>query len=83
MSTPKPNGGPAFPNSYIDNTKPHIRETVVADGMTLRDYFAGQALAGMLAHPDTKLEIENLTELMVLGPWAIADAMIAARKKSE
>ena len=47
------------------------------EGMTLRDYFAGQALSA-LADPDWPRENEQIAE------WAytMADAMLAARDKS-
>jgi len=67
-------GGPAFP-SKINNDY----EIAFFPGMTLRDWFAGQALAGMLASRNP------------LGPrfhpaddaayvYAVADAMLAARE---
>jgi alpha-ketoglutarate-dependent taurine dioxygenase len=65
-------GGPAYPTVSRDgNWNPHH------DGMRLRDYFAAQALAGMLAKP---------TEPDSAYAWAgaayvIADAMLAARDK--
>lgn len=46
MSAKKSDGGPAFPrtgNAYAPD----------CTGMTLRDWFAGQALAGLLAFPGT------------------------------
>jgi hypothetical protein len=49
-------------------------------GMSLRDYFAGQVLAGMHANPDTDptLPAETLANIA----YATADAMIAARDAS-
>jgi len=45
--------------------------------MTLRDWFAGQALAGMMAHKDSA----KWTRREVAGDcYAYADAMLAARK---
>lgn len=45
-------------------------------GMTLRDWFAGQALAGLAASPmDMPAEAYGLTA------YAIADAMLAAREQ--
>jgi hypothetical protein len=54
------------------------------DGMGLRDYFAGQALQGLLANP--KLASHILKEGGAYGGWVEhsaygwADAMIKARK---
>ena len=45
-------------------------------GMTLRDYFAGMALQGMLANP--KLESQYWIEE---SAWVVADAMIKERSK--
>ena len=61
----KPTGGPAFP---VDNR--------TNQGMTLRDYFAGQALAGLLAidEPCTAPAIARVA-------YDYADAMIEARNK--
>lgn len=46
-------------------------------GMSLRDYFAGQALAGQLANADSEI---NMT---FVAKWAYqyADAMLAERQK--
>lgn len=40
-------GGPAFPVHTVEPVGGEVR--YLSTGMTLRDYFAGQALAGMLA----------------------------------
>jgi hypothetical protein len=46
-------------------------------GMTLRDWFAGQALAGMMAHKDSAKWTRN----EVAGDcYAYADAMLKARE---
>ena len=58
-------GGPAFP----------VPSGWVSKGMSLRDWFAGQALAGLLA--DTNYG--SRTDL-VRQSFEYADAMIAARK---
>lgn len=70
-------GGPAFPEHRAGpmyfagpNGQPRpVMETV--GGMSLRDWFAGQALAGMV--PDT-------AQNKALAAYAIADAMLAARE---
>jgi hypothetical protein len=46
-------------------------------GMSLRDYFAGQALAGLLANNETS----NAAGLTSAQAYIFADAMLAARKK--
>ena len=61
------NGGPAFP---IETTA-----TPYAPGMSLRDYFAGQAMAGMLA--DTNFSC--VIPVLATTAYALADAMLAAR----
>lgn len=68
----KDNGGPAFPvgsGQWKD-----------FPGMTLRDWFAGQALAGWLAYfagTSSPMKPEN----MALESYQFADAMIAERDK--
>jgi hypothetical protein len=52
----------------------------VSEGMTLRDYFAGQALAGMLMNYTTqKFGVGEQT--CAKGAYEFADAMLAARKE--
>jgi len=75
MSAPIDNGGPAFPS--IDGYGN------VFPGMTRRDHFAGQALAGILAASgdgDGFIQLDDLGELAKIA-WKTADAMIAARKE--
>jgi len=65
MKTPSNDGGAAFPVMYV------------SEGMTLRDYFAGQALAGALADPNFNMPPAQLAELAYME----ADAMLAARER--
>ncbi len=69
MST-KPNGGPAFPVS-ID--KPAGYGT---DGMSLRDWFAGQALAGLVNGR------KDYVKAFAEEAYSVADAMLAERRKT-
>lgn len=75
----KKNGGPAFPISipgFGDNRM---------GGMSLRDWFAGQALAGMVSDLDGDT-IESLAEgerggrFFAKAAYALADAMLKARE---
>lgn len=63
----KENGGQAFP-----------RDSKSYDGMTLRDYFAGQWLAGMWANDNYN---ESSWDSMAESAYKSADAMLEARKK--
>lgn len=70
-------GGPAFP--VADTFHPDGQIQYGTNGMSLRDWFAGQALAGMLSseyRPDGEGAKAN---------WAyeLADAMLRAREKGE
>ena len=77
MSNSK-HGGPAFPIPLQpgQSFKEHGGEV---DGMTLRDYFAAKAIAGICAHRDSW----GLTSPHALAALAynIADAMLAERAK--
>ena len=63
---------PAFPREY--RTGGH-------NGMTLRDYFAGQALVGLLAgrKPDAMFTNEDATK----SAYYMADAMLEAREQGK
>lgn len=66
------NGGYAFPR---DGRSPFGPQ----DGMTLRDWFAGQALAGLSANSAVSLGLYP-TDEFASNCFAIADAMLEARK---
>jgi hypothetical protein len=78
-------GGFAFPTSPIRGPNGRVLDHG-SDGMSLRDWFAGQALAGMLAMPsdtDSGNFHNNCGEPFVGAAgyaYRMADAMIAARK---
>lgn len=78
MSTEINEGGSAFPvhanHAVIDGLVVAVHET----GMTLRDWFAGQALASMTVAPDYTKGPCN--QAMAERAYVIADAMIAARE---
>lgn len=65
-------GGSAFPNAGYDGPD-NCADPV--PGMTLRDWFAGQALAGICANPNWQpTDVSSVAQ----DAYAHADAMIAA-----
>lgn len=68
------NGGSAFPSEQGFDTDGMWNQSY-DPGMSLRDYFAGQALAGNLGNPWAS----NSDDIAVRC-YQIADAMLAARK---
>jgi hypothetical protein len=77
-------GGPAFPSVCMNDPCHPSSEP----GMTLRDWFAGQALAGLLANEGhnrmfAPMADENgvtVDEVIAAMAFNVADAMLAARK---
>jgi hypothetical protein len=75
MSAPTNDGGPAFPHFKTDPYSSKV-EICPQGGMTLRDYFAGQVLAGALSDPTCQPSPIELAKIAYRG----ADAMLAARE---
>lgn len=80
----KPDNPPAFPSPMI----PEWSEG--ANGMTLRDYFAGQVIPAVIAatsagrhHPVRFGENTTLHQGMARDAYEMADAMLAERAKGE
>lgn len=79
MSKTIDDGGPAFPSNEM------IEET----GMTLRDWFAGQAMAGMVSSKDiisacikaAYHDGVDPTDIVAADAYTYADAMLAERNK--
>lgn len=77
-------GGPAFPQKKITqliaSEDGSVAEPVyeVVGGMSLRDYFAGQALQGVMASGSVQL-MKN--EDAVAMSYRVADLMLAERAK--
>jgi hypothetical protein len=63
MKESKKTGGAAFPESCNSS---------IISGMTLRDYFAGQALAGLVGKGGITLTYDIIPEMS----YNIADAML-------
>jgi hypothetical protein len=69
------NGGPAFPIADVPYPNGNVQHGW--NGMSLRDWFAGQALAGLLAHTG---ESERNR---AVAAYRYADAMLRARDTRE
>lgn len=76
----KNDGGPAFPLSYTQQYGKDEGRQEVYGGMTLRDYFAGQALNGFLACTQQGEKIRDFSKV-AQEMYLLADAMIAEREK--
>lgn len=76
MSDQPNDGGPAFPVPERENGN---GDTVwpIACGMSLRDYFAAQALSGVMADPNGWNRPANTAA----NAYDYADAMLAERAK--
>lgn len=69
---------PAFPFEYEtgDGTR------ITHNGMTLRDYFAGQAIASLPIRSWDHIKEQSLFEVWAKSAYALADAMLKARTTS-
>jgi hypothetical protein len=93
MSAPLNDGGPAFPNFKTDPFSSKV-EICPQGGMTLRDWFAGQALTSVLessgdlqSHYDFKAGSSGDNNIpspyaIATFSYALADAMLAARREA-
>lgn len=82
----KNDGGPAFPGAKIYDGEPDCGTS----GMSLRDWYIGQAIAGLLSNAnlmdhlnggDDPLSDEAFIVSVVCGARRYADAMLAERTK--
>lgn len=83
MSAPINDGGPAFPIPGWPSHGDGPPQFSPYGGMTLRDYFAGQALAGWLSSysPAHIHPVQNDThESVARDAYALADEMLKARE---
>lgn len=67
-------GGPAFPVALGSQPDQHL----CATGMSLRDYFAGQAIVCVLA--DSSSSADDIPRIAAAA-YLVADAMLAEREK--
>ena len=70
-------GGPAYPNDIpISND-----ERFVHPGMSLRDYFAGQVIAGIFAGKWAQMPHMNPEQAFANTAYTVADAMLRRRER--
>ena len=84
MSATPEDGGPAFPVTDPIATEGHFDKKVWLTGMSLRDWFAGQALAGLctVTLPHRAHDLANVIQaggIEARAAYALADAMLSAR----
>lgn len=78
-------GGPAFPQYFVyEPDKGQYGQYTSADevgfgGMSLRDWFAGMALAALLRTPSSGEDYKTMGEMS----YQLADAMLTTRKAKE
>jgi hypothetical protein len=91
MSAPIHDGGPAFPHNITVRHPCNelLDEHLKFDGMTLRDWFAGQALPAKIADAEAfndSCRASNIStrithDYVAQSCYRYADAMLAARKE--
>ena len=79
MSNTKDTGGPAFPMPGMAGL-PNGEFFYGHDGMTLRDYFAAEAMRGVLAGRYPITEKPNAQNEIAFAAYQQADAMLKARQ---
>ena len=79
------NNPPAFPRPYSEDAFLEETDYLAQDGMSLRDYFAAQALTGaqiwdaVINGKNAEFANENGVDQLAKVAYAVADAMLKAR----
>lgn len=83
MSAEIKDGGPAFPRQHVVADANDRAFKLGSAGMSLRDYFAANALQGLLSHPTGRKAAagQSVVEAHAVAAYEYADAMLAAREK--
>lgn len=79
MTEQSKDGGPAFPSIENRYDGGAGTKAVMAGGMSLRDWFAGQIIGAMFTHSAVDEKYDDIAE----EAYALADAMLAQRAKTE
>ncbi len=73
---------PAFPvSALVYNYDDKAPDTILHDGMTLRDYFAAGAVQGFLAYASHKGIYTPPNNELASAAYDLADAMMKAREQ--
>lgn len=79
-------GGPAFPTEAFQR-EGHRDYKPPKSGMSLRDWFAGQAMAALVANAFRRMEGlekgQTLAEYIAKKAYGAADAMLAERERRD
>lgn len=73
-------GGPAFAGWHLEGQYGTVQWS---EGMSLRDYFAGKALMGLLNNGEARIESESDRtngEILAVNCYFMADCMLKARE---
>ena len=84
MSEKRNDGEPAFPTSWPVTRCGELEGVLTKSGMSLRDYFAAQTLAGFAANTDLDRFFRDETgsaASVAQCAYRWADAMLEARKQ--
>jgi len=79
----KSDGGAAFPTMEFERVGEYVHSDIVHPGMTLRDWFAGMCMQGMLASgPGSQMGLQVWSNNDKCATWAYeqADAMLKTRE---
>jgi hypothetical protein len=81
----KDDGGPVFPCGVPQKPRypGHLPQLIPSTGMSLRHWFAGQALAGLCGQIDMWNASKRDIDLVAAQSFEIADAMLADRAGTE
>ena len=71
----------AFPLEFTEEVRNGIKRTGYQQGMTLRDYFAGQALVGHCANQHNEPNNDNYN--LARESYRLADSMLKERKNEQ
>ena len=80
-------GGPAFPHSQMPKTSGEYTGVwEAAPGMSLRDWFAGAIIQGMLSNPNLEVDPAagvTMEQCVAAAAYSLADVMLERRERHD